>query len=222
MAAERGPGRHALVWIRPGWRAAVRAADPARADDVGRWLALDRPAVARRRDPGMSGGEVALGIALPAAQGRARVALAAPAGAVARVAPPVPLAEALASAPPGWRAPLAALAGEARRAGLLLRVYGSLAWEHLTGEPYLHDGSDVDLIVPGATDGERVRALALLGAWAAHACPRLDGELDLGAGRGVAWRELLARPPRVLVKAGGSVTLEPLAEALRAPPGGAP
>ena len=220
MAADPGPARHALAWIRPDRRAAVRAADPAHQADAARWLALDRPAVARRRDPATAPGEVALGIVLPAARGRARVALVAPSDAVARVAPPLRLAETLASAPPAWAAPLAALEAEAHRAGIVLRVYGSLAWQHLTGEAYLRPGSDVDLIAPGASEAERARSLALLGRWAAHASPRLDGEIDLGAGRAVAWRELLAPRARVLVKAGASVTLEPLAEALGGSAGG--
>jgi phosphoribosyl-dephospho-CoA transferase len=221
MAAERAPERHDLVWIRASRRAAVRVVDPARAAAVERWFGLGRPAVARRRDPGMAEGEVALGIVLPAAQGRARIALAAPRDAVARVAPPLGLSEALRSAPPSWLAPLGALEDEARGAGLLLRVYGSLAWQHLSGEAYLRDRSDVDLLAPGVSTGARARALALLGRWAGHECPRLDGELDLGAGRAVAWRELLALPARVLVKSGASVSLEPLAEALGAQGGAA-
>ncbi len=221
MHADGGPARHARVWIRPDRLRAVRAAEPAHDADVARWIALGRPAVARRRDAGMAPDDVALAIALPAEQGRSRIALAAPASAIARVAPPLRLAEALASAPPEWAGPLSGLVAEAGAAGVVLRVYGSLAWQHLTGEAYLRPGSDVDLIAPGGTGAERARSLALLRPWEAHACPRLDGELDLGEGRAAAWRELLSRAARVLVKGSDSVSLEPLATVLGACEGGA-
>lgn len=209
--------RHDLVWLAPGAAGRVRVAEPARARDVERWLADGRPAVVARRPEDLGREDLALGIALPAARGRARLALLAPRAAVARVARPLRLAEALASAPAAWRGPLAALDDEARRAGITLRVFGSLAWQRLTGEAYLREGSDVDLLVPGADGEQRARALALLSRWAGRVEPRLDGELLLGGGRAVAWREVLARPARILVKTAGAPRLEPL-EGLALPP----
>jgi phosphoribosyl-dephospho-CoA transferase len=206
--------RHALVWIRRDRRAAVRAVDPARDPDVAAWLAADRPAVVRRRDPATRPGEVALAVTLPAAHGRARIALTAPADAVLRVRPLLPLCDVLGSAPREWAGPLERLVREASRAGLVLRVYGSLAWQHLTGAADLRPGSDVDLVAPGAAAHERARSLALLRRWEAHPSPRLDGELDLGAGRAIAWREALAPAALVLVKAAASVTLERAEDAL--------
>lgn len=214
MGGEGAPRRHALAWIRPGDRAAVRPDDPAHADEVARWLARGLPAVVRRRDPSIRAHEVALAIVLPNALGRARIALVAPAEAVERIGAPIALAEAIRSAPDAWVPPLAALDAEARREGIVLRAYGSLAWQHLTGEAYLRPGSDVDLLAPGAGADERARSLAVLGRWAAHAEPRLDGEVELGGGRAAAWRELLGRPARVLVKSAGSVTIEDAADAL--------
>jgi phosphoribosyl-dephospho-CoA transferase len=212
VSADPSPARHDLVWLRGG--AEVRLAEPGRARDVERWIALGRPAVARRLDASVPPGHVALGISLPAAAGRARIALSVPPGAIARIAPPPRLAEAVPSAPVGWRRALGALDAEAAAAGVALHLHGSLAWQHLTGEAYLREGSDVDLLVAAAGDGGPARALALLARWAAHAAPRLDGELLLGGGRGVAWRELLGAPVRVLVKASASVALEPVASAL--------
>jgi triphosphoribosyl-dephospho-CoA synthase len=208
VAVDPVLARHALVAIRRARRAAVRPVDPAHVGDVEAWLARDLPAVVRRRDPAMPSDQIALAIALPLARGRARVALSAPADAVLRVLPPVPLARALASAPRAWVSALERLVREASRAGIVLRAYGSLAWQHLTGEPYVREGSDVDLVAPGATSGERARSLALLRRWEPHASPRLDGELALGGGRAVAWREALGNPARVLVKSLDGVGLE--------------
>jgi phosphoribosyl-dephospho-CoA transferase len=209
MSDELALSRHDLVWLDPGSADEVRVADPAWRPEVLAWLDLAHPAVVRRPDPPVPPGQVALGIALPARLGRRRIALSAPPGAVARVARPLPLAEAIPSGPAAWSGPLRELEREARAAQLLLRVYGSLSWQHLTGERYLHEGSDLDLLVEGVSFADRSRALALLAPWAGHRTPRLDGELLLGGGRAAAWRELLAGPARVLVKSSSSVALEP-------------
>jgi phosphoribosyl-dephospho-CoA transferase len=208
------PARHDLVWLRAGWQSALRA--PAPATDlavVDRWVGLGRPAVARRaerEDPDA----IALGVALPPADGRRRrVALLVAPAAVARVAPPLRLADVVASAPAGWRPRLAALDAAARRAGLALGVYGSLACQHLAGEPYVSAASDVDLLVRPAGAAELRAALGLLLAHAAGP-PALDGEVLLPGGFAVSWRELLTRPERVLVKSGAGAAIRPTREAL--------
>ncbi|BDG05499.1 malonate decarboxylase holo-[acyl-carrier-protein] synthase [Anaeromyxobacter oryzae] len=188
-------------------------ADAACAAELARWLDLARPAVVRRHEPGLGAAEVALGVPLPPARGGTRIAFAAEAAALARVAAPLGLRDAIRAAPCAWRAPLAELTAEARAAGLVLRVHGSLAWQALTGDAYLRDGSDVDLLVPARGAAAVARALALLGRWASRAPPPLDGELVVAAG-GVAWRELLAAPARVLLKGDDGVSLVPLEEVL--------
>jgi phosphoribosyl-dephospho-CoA transferase len=205
------PARHDRVWLRPGWRAFLRvrlsAAASAAADE---WLARGLPAVAARREVA-SGDAIPLGIALP---GRRRIALAVAPEAIARTAPPLLLSEAIPSAPAEWRAALTSLDVAAQARGLSLRLHGSLAWQHLSGDAYVGPESDVDLLVaPRSADG-LAAALALL---AAHPSPpRLDGEVLLPGGRGVAWRELLAGSDRLLVKSTGGVALEPARTALEA------
>ena len=104
----------------------------------------------------------------------------------------------------------------ARAAGLVLRVHGSLAWQHLSGEPHVTERSDVDLLVRPRDAAELDAALALLRAHARLGGPRLDGEILLPGDRGVAWRELAGRSERVLVKSGTAVALEPRRGALGA------
>jgi phosphoribosyl-dephospho-CoA transferase len=221
MPAEALPGRHDLVWLAPGWRGAL--AEPAAAGTLSAfdaWSSRGRPAVACRRERG-SPGDIALGIALPPGGARRRVSLLVCREAVARSTAPLTLAEVLPGAPVGWRAPLAALDRDARAAGLILRVYGSLAWQHLSGAPFVTERSDVDLVVEVREAGELRHALSLLHRPAAPEGPRLDGELLLPGGRGIAWRELARRPARILVKSAAAVSLErtrdvlgPLAEGL--------
>jgi phosphoribosyl-dephospho-CoA transferase len=208
------PPRHHLVWLAPGWLRALRvASDPALLTEADRWFELGRPAVAARRDPAAPGDAVALGVALPGGAGR-RLALLVARSAIARIAPPVRLRDAVASAPAAWRSRLRALDAEAGAAGVPLSVYGSLAWQHLSGEPYVTAGSDVDLLAPGRTSGAARAALDLLRPHARDAAPALDGELLLGGGRAVAWRELLSGATRVLVKSADAVRLEPAAQVL--------
>jgi phosphoribosyl-dephospho-CoA transferase len=209
------PPRHARVWLAPGWRSALRAPiPPALLAHAEAWLARGLPLVAARRDA-RDPAAVALGLALPGA-GKRRVALLVSPAAVARVAPPLRLAAALGSAPAAWRTPLAALDTEARAAGLTLGVYGSLAWQHLSGAPFVTAASDVDLLAPARTPAERDAALALLRRHAADRAPALDGELLLPGGRAVAWREALTGAGRLLVKSADGVSLEPAGAVLGA------
>jgi phosphoribosyl-dephospho-CoA transferase len=221
---EVEPRRHDRVWLGPRWEEALRAPLPAPLRDAAAaWIAARRPLVAARRDPARPAA-VALGLALPPGHpaGVRRVALAVDEAAVIRVAPPLALAAALRSAPAAWRVPLAALDVAARRAGLVLRVHGSLAWQHLSGEPHLAGTSDVDLLVRPRDAAALARALLLLRARATQEAPRLDGEVILPGERGVAWRELAAGGDRVLVKSASRVAVLPRAIALgRLGPGAA-
>jgi phosphoribosyl-dephospho-CoA transferase len=200
----RPPARHDLAWLSPAWRAHVRAVAGGRlAAELAAWLDHGLPAMVRRRLPGEEG--LPLGVALPPGGAGRRVSLLADPGAVARLGPPPALSEVAASAPSAWRAGLAALEREARRAGLLLRVHGSLAWQHLSGERYVGPASDVDLLFRPADAGALARGLALLAARGGGP-PRLDGEILLGE-EGVSWRELLSGRPRLLVKGPDAVDL---------------
>ena len=126
---------------------------------------------------------------------RRRVALLLDPAAIARIGPPLGAARRPARA----RARLVARAPPsrsiaARAGGVLLRVYGSLAWQHLSGLPSVTAGSDVDLLAEPRSATELRSALELLRAREADCAPRLDGEVVLAGGRAVAWRELVAAP----------------------------
>jgi phosphoribosyl-dephospho-CoA transferase len=204
--------RHDLAWLGSGWRRSLLS--PLSAEDeaaIAGWAERDRPAVICRRRPGSPAGAVTLGVALPG-PGR-RLELTVRAEGVARRAGPLRLREAAASAPPEWRVPLAMLDVALASVGTSAGVFGSLAWQHLVGEPYLREGSDVDLLLGLLGPASLWDGLAVL---AAHdrGPVRLDGEVLLHGGRAVAWRELAGRPARVLVKSVEGVALLPVAEAL--------
>lgn len=194
--------RHDLVWLTPaGWDAAP---------ELPAWRERDWPAVVRRHEAGVAPDAVCLGIPLPERQ---RVALVASTAAIARTAPPLPLIDAIAAAPPQWLAGLVALQRAATE--LDLRIYGSLAMASITGLPYLRAASDIDLLLRPADRHALDAGLALLEAHA-QLLP-LDGEIVFPSGDAVAWKEWLAAcraPARVLVKSLHAVRLADPAQLL--------
>lgn len=196
--------RHELVWLTPaGWDAAIARAPHAA---LTLWRARDWPAVVRRHEDGAGIDDVCLGIPLPLSFGtRQRLALIVDGGHVARRQLPLPLADALSSAPPEW---LAALVALQRAAVIDLRVFGSLAMQSLTGMAYVRAQSDIDLLMTPTSHAELEDGLNLVSA--ASALLPLDGEIVFANGAAVAWKEWLAARrdgARVLVKSIDSVRL---------------
>ncbi|MCA8301046.1 malonate decarboxylase holo-[acyl-carrier-protein] synthase [Burkholderia seminalis] len=208
--AELPLRRHTLVTLTAaGWDAAF-ARDRALAGDplVRAWAGRGWPLIVRRASPDEAGaGRVPLGMPLPPAAGKRRIALNVAADALATVGPLPALADVLGAAPDAWHVPLRALDALGARSGVQGRVFGSLAWQALTGEPYLGPSSDLDIVFPlpdAASLGPLLDGLAAIDA---HAPIRIDGELLRADGAGVNWRELHARRPEVAVKTAVAVEL---------------
>jgi phosphoribosyl-dephospho-CoA transferase len=201
--------RHDLLWLSgEGWRQALSSVPAEAAAAIVRWREADWPVIVRRADADLGRGQVSVGIALPprAEDGRKlRLACRVGLDTVRRHASPLPLAQVAqcATMPPSWRAPLAALARDAETQGIALRVYGSAALQAVTGQAYLRDSSDIDLLLQPRAVAELDAALALLRTHVTIL--PLDGEIVFPDGRAVAWKELLAARTgspanRVLVK----------------------
>lgn len=217
--------RHDLVYLHPGaaFDAAYCQINGPQELAVRRWIDAGRPLVAARQPAGSAG--VVLGLALPLAMDRRRVACRVAPGAIARLAPPLSLSACLGRLPAALVSPLGVLELELARAGLRLGVYGSLAWESLSGEAYRHPDSDIDLICDISTHSQYRAALAILEAAARQLPCRLDGELRFPDGHAVAWQELAAcagaEDAEVLAKGPqevGLLSLRTLLESLAAEP----
>ena len=214
--------RHDLVWLSArGWERAGAAAPPDSRAAIARWGAAPWPAVVTRTAAGLAPGQVALGIAPPPRPGGAkpRIAFQADGDDIMRTSAALTLADAIPTAPSAWRTPLSRLDADATAAGLVLRVYGSLAFQAWTGQAYLSASSDIDLLLHPATRADYRCALALL-TQHARVLP-LDGEFVFGGGQAVAWKELAActhGQARVLAKSLHGVSLATL-DALLAPSG---
>ncbi|MBI3479538.1 MAG: malonate decarboxylase holo-[acyl-carrier-protein] synthase [Nitrosomonadales bacterium] len=218
--------RHGLAWIRPECRAAVAAqvADDGMRAQVSAWLAAGRPLVVARQPCGAmfseasSAGTVAMGLALPPAQGKRRIALNVPADGIARYSPPLLLADAITHAPVEWQPALAELDVAAQDIGIELRVYGSLAWQALSGLCYLSLQSDIDLLWHAQSHKQLRQGIALLVRWEQSSGLRADGEVLFGGSLAVSWREWAmlenGAEQRVLVKRERSAELVAASELL--------
>jgi phosphoribosyl-dephospho-CoA transferase len=200
--------RHDMIFVSPAaWRTVLKTREDLAAEPlVAGWIDRGWPLVARRATPYEKPG-IALGLPLPPFGGKRRLPILVQPDDIVSTAPPPPLSEAIESAPPHWRHALEAVANLASRHGVEARIFGSLAWQSLTGLQYLTDSSDLDVLLPMPRDGDPVALTASLAAIEANAPMRLDGELVRADGAAVNWRELHAGARDILVKTTDGVTL---------------
>lgn len=198
MISDTGPRRHDFVRLIPDTEHLLVSHV---SQEVIHWHRL-HPFVVTRRPTQSHADTLILGLALP---DKRRIAFDVCRRAAAELSAPPRLVDTIDSAPAHWRVRLREIVHTARRFDTEVRVYGSLAWQHLTQLEYIHSASDVDLLLQ-ANQWESARRLAdELGRMNGN--PRLDGELTLPDGSGVAWREISGGAARVLVKGGASVAL---------------
>lgn len=199
-----GLQRHDMVTLAPA-RAAEVAAQCAETEDrdaIAHWIAAKWPMVVRMQPPGARAtGRLAVGAPLPPSQGRRRLALCVDAEQIAGVAPPPRLDDIVEALPSGLREALRELGLRVAAAGVALRVFGSMAWQALTGVSYLTATSDLDVLWTPAGQRELDDGVALLAAWQAASRVPLDGEIVFGT-RAVSLREWQKAQPgaHLLVK----------------------
>lgn len=205
--------RHDLVYLHPAApfeTACAEAGDPcwqAARDWIGRGLPL---VVARQP---ADGGHVLLGLSLPLAQQRKRLAIQVDRRALLDFRGPLSIARCCPRLPPAEAAVLRRLAAEAVACSARLGVFGSLAWETLSGQDYRHAASDIDLICDVESVAQLDTMLAALARAASQLACRLDGEIRFPDGNAVAWREVAAQrnnpAASVLAKGPHDVSLLP-------------
>jgi phosphoribosyl-dephospho-CoA transferase len=191
---------------------AAQVSDDAMHAQVTAWLAADRPLVVARQPCGEAlSVTISVALALPPAQGRRRVALTVAAKDITRYTPPLRLADAIAHALVEWQPALAELDAAAIHIDLELRVFGSLAWQALSGLHYLTPQSDIDLLWHPLSHTQLQQGIALLARWEQSSGLRADGEVLFGASNAVSWREWSTLKScddqRVLVKRASSAEL---------------
>lgn len=198
---ERPPGRHDLVFVSPaGWRAVLDSRGDLAIDAlVARWPKKGWPAIRRRALPCEASG-LALGLPLPPSAGKKRISLMVDIDHVASVARPPPLRQARAYAPRNWWPTLDRLDRLAFRHSVDARVFGSLAWQSLTGLDYVTGRSDLDVLFEFQGETDLDCFVADLAAIETDAPMRIDGELMGADGAAVNWREFHGGASELLVK----------------------
>jgi phosphoribosyl-dephospho-CoA transferase len=213
--------RHSLVWLsEQGWRQACDGAPGDCRDAIAQWRREGWPAVARRRDGDAGDDQACVGIALPPdleSGCKKRIALRVSASHIKRLTPPLLLEEALGALPSTWRGELAAFDRAALAAGLCFHVYGSAAFQAITGRKYMTPASDIDLLFYPASGEQLSIGLGLLAEYAGRL--PLDGEIVFPSGQAVAWKEWeharhARSNPRVLSKDAHTVRLARMDELL--------
>ncbi|HVI88293.1 MAG TPA: malonate decarboxylase holo-[acyl-carrier-protein] synthase [Dongiaceae bacterium] len=179
--------RHTFVKVEVAAWAALIATRPDLADEplVTGWAQRRFPLIVRRGVGGADDKLVALGLPLPPSHGKRRIAVALPRDTISEIAAPPLLSEAAQMAPEHWQDVIRRLVALSQE----VRCFGSLAWQYLTGLPYLSAGSDLDLLwsLPDADDLDGL--LAAVAHLERDAPMRIDGEI-IGTQGGVNWREL--------------------------------
>lgn len=208
-----GPWRHRRVWLAPDLDAPGLAGlgDAADAQAVIDWARAGRPFIGRATLPGDGAGRLPLGLALPPQPRKRRLSFTVAPGAARRVSAPPTLGDAQAHLPPRLREPAAQLESRAVALGLPVYVFGSAFWQQASGLAYLTEQSDLDLLVCPASAAAARGWLQALAEVQADSAVRLDGEIQLPDGEGVAWRELAAAPARLLLKSDHGPALRELA-----------
>ncbi|MBU4609599.1 malonate decarboxylase holo-[acyl-carrier-protein] synthase [Achromobacter sp. GG226] len=190
--------RHQLARLTPqSWQALLtRAWDNEARACLTHWATHGLPLVVTVQRA-IQPGEVALGLPAPWCWGRRRIALQVAKAAIESLdtCPPLhALAHTFPDRAPSWQPLIAALDSLHAQA----HVYGSHAWQHLTGLDYVHAESDLDLWVGVAGEDHADAVAAALGS-ASPPGLRCDGELVFPAGAAVnarewqTWREGRAR-----------------------------
>lgn len=215
LSAAAPRQRHALLIIDPlAWPDILAGHPQAQNPLLCSWAANGWPVISRRPAAGDRAGDLPVGVPLPPAAGKLRIALSVPpAAVVAREGLPG-LTEAASIAPPSWHGRIDALLALGRRFGLAPACFGSLCWQFCTGLTYLSATSDLDVVwpAPAADMPALLQGLALAEQGAG---PRLDGEIVFTDGRAVNWREFYnalagGDDAQILVKTADGASLAPI------------
>ncbi len=177
-------------WIYPDRDARPRfaGADATALAFAHEWIARGRPLVVTRQS--CDAATLSLGLALPPGHAARRLACTLDRAAVRRHRGPLTADEAAPVLHEHDAQALRRLASALLMHGTVVGVYGSTAWQCVSGLAYRHEGSDVDVVCDVAQASALDACIAALEHAARDLRSRLDGEIRFADGRAVAWREL--------------------------------
>jgi phosphoribosyl-dephospho-CoA transferase len=200
VAADLRLKRHQLVCLFPAAWDRLLTSPRGLADPwLKEWADHHWPLIVRRLLPGDTG-EVPVGLPLPPSAGKQRIALQVYCADIASVAPLPSVSDVIEVAPRNWRPSLRRLIQLAQQYHVRCGVFGSLAWQRLTGLGYLGADSDLDVLWSLPHRTQMTEFLTRVAKIESHAPMRIDGELTREDGAGVNWRELHAGASELALK----------------------
>ena len=198
------PKRHDLVFLsRNGLQYAWenRAPDSHEADAASEYF-FRLPGICRTRPSDLSPALAALGYSFPIRTGetRVRVATQAPVDEIVKIITPWEVPGLLGHLPQPYLGVLTGLVQCAKDEGIQFGMFGSAALQAVTGLPYLHSQSDLDVVIAAAPP-EQVRMFYQhLTRISRQSDVRIDGELMLHETCYVKLSELMGGSKTVLAK----------------------
>jgi phosphoribosyl-dephospho-CoA transferase len=195
--------RHDLVWLAP---LAIRVPERDEESLVSDWILKERPFVVRRKDDPAEE-RISLGFQQPIAQDKQKIFLSVTQDKITRKIHPLQLSEILNMLPPSVLDRIEEVLFWANRIDLQPRVYGSFSWQALTGETYVTENSDLDLLWYVRHPDQMDDLLNYLNLTQKKLSLKIDGEIIFPNHQAIAWRELQMKTQDVLVKSSGGVEL---------------
>lgn len=174
---------------------------------IARWLEAGRPAIVRRPGIAFGGEGVHCGIPLPAENGKRRIAFIAPMSSIMSHSGLPELEKCLRLLPQERQLQLSELLDSCRNGNFNPEVFGSLAWQHLTGLNYLHEDSDIDLRFRVRDSRELERLAAILRGFRQPCAELCDIEVELWNGMAFSWREFMLESSQLMMKTVNDVFL---------------
>jgi phosphoribosyl-dephospho-CoA transferase len=154
------------------------------------WADSGWPVIVRRRAEAEDPGLAPVGVPLPPAAGKHRVALLFPPGGVLLRSSPPSLRAVASVACSGWQSTIASLLDLGESVGVEPSAFGSLLWQHQTALTYLSPRSDLDVLWPVTTDFDVLPLVSSIAEVQRDTQLRIDGEVVFPDGSAVNWREL--------------------------------
>jgi phosphoribosyl-dephospho-CoA transferase len=195
--------RHDLVWLMP-----LEGKIPERDEDalIYDWIRKERPFVVRRREDSNQD-HIPLGFQRLNSHHKQKISLSVTQDKITKKSQPLQLSEILNILPSSVLDGIEKLLLWAHRIDLQPQIYGSFSWQALTGEPYVTENSDLDLLWH-IKRPDHIPALLDYLSLAQRKIPlRIDGEIIFPSHQAVAWRELQMSTQNVLVKTTNRVEL---------------
>jgi len=181
--------RHDLLYLKKDFSPCASE----ESERIHEWISHGYPVIVRRPGVCKNGNGVHCGISLPPAAGKKRIAFTVPTDAI----------EEKMGLPFLSTVKLETVSDFIKlcdKNGFAPKVFGSLAWEHITGMEYFTESSDIDILFNVSSNTELYRLQEMLSSVPEELIKLFDIEIVLWNGDAFSWREFLNSSRKIMVK----------------------